>query len=66
MKTTNLINFDGFKFRQAKAAILGKTPDFTGENWEMLKDVAHEVAEKSTVRMWAYLHCKLFHKLACK
>ena len=68
MKTNkvNLIKFDGYKFRQAKTAVLGKTPDFRGENWELLKDVAHSVAENATIRMWAHIHYKLYHRLTCK
>ena len=63
---TNIKDFDGFKFRQAKKNNLGATPDFRGENWELLKGIAHEVAEKSTVRMWTHIYYKLAHKLACK
>ena len=63
MKTIK--DFDGYKFRQAKKSILGATPDFRGENWEMLKDVAHSVSQKATIRMWAHIYYKLSHKLTC-
>ena len=63
---TNIKNFDGYKFRQAKKSILGEAPDFTGEDWELLKQIALDVADKATERMFVHLYYKLAHKLTCK
>ncbi len=58
---TNIKDFDGFKFRQAKAQT--PTPDFRGEDWELEKEQVLKDAETSLERMWAHLYYKLAKKL---
>lgn len=59
---TNIKNFDGFKFRQAKAQT--PTPNFRGEDWELEKEQVLKDAETSLERMWVHLWSKLAKKLA--
>ena len=66
MKKTSLKIFDGYKFLQAKNDNLGTVPDFRGEEWELLKDIALDVAQKATVRMWTHIYYKLSHRLTCR
>ena len=59
---TNIKDFDGFKFRQAKEKT--PVPNFRGEDWELEKESILKDAEKATERMWAHLYYKLTKKLA--
>ena len=59
---TNIKDFDGFKFRQAKAQT--PTPDFRGEDWELGKEQMLKDAAVSLEKMWAHLWSKLAKKLA--
>jgi len=59
---TNIKDFDGFKFRQAKAQ--NPVPDFRGEDWELEKESILKDAETSIERMWVHLYYKLAKKLA--
>ena len=60
--TTNINNFDGYKFRQAKAQT--PVPNFRGEDWELEKEQVLKDAETSLERMWVHLYYKLSKKLA--
>ena len=60
--TTNINNFDGYKFRQAKAQT--PVPNFRGEDWELEKEQVLKDAETSLERMWVHLYYKLAKKLA--
>ena len=59
---TNIKDFDGFKFRQAKAAT--PVPNFRGEDWELEKEQILKDTEKATERMWVHIWSKLAKKLA--
>ena len=59
---TNIKDFDGFKFRQAKATT--PVPDFRGEDWELEKEQVLKDAETSLEKMWVHLYHKLAKKLA--
>ena len=59
---TNIKDFDGFKFRQAKAQT--QAPDFRGEDWELEKESILKDAGTSLERMWVHLYYKLAKKLA--
>ena len=59
---TNIKDFDGYKFRQAKATT--PTPNFRGEDWELEKEQVLKDAETSLEKMWVHLYYKLAKKLA--
>ena len=59
---TNIKDFDGFKFRQAKAQV--PTPNFRGEDWEFEKEQILKDSETSLERMWVHIWSKLAKKLA--
>ncbi len=59
---TNIKDFDGYKFRQAKAQT--PTPDFRGEDWEIEKEQVLKDAQASLEMMWVHLYYKLTKKLA--
>ena len=59
---TNIKDFDGFKFRQAKEKT--PVPNFRGEDWELEKESILKDAETSTEMMWVHLYHKLSKKLA--
>ena len=58
---TNIKDFDGYKFRQAKATT--PVPNFRGEDWELEKESILKDAEKATERMWLHIWGKLANKL---
>ena len=57
-----IVDFDWYKFRQAKAQT--QVPDFRGEDWELEKEQIFKDAETSLERMWVHLYYKLAKKLA--
>ena len=57
-----IFDFDGYKFRQAKAQT--PVPCFRGEDWELEKEQVLKDAEMSLERMWVHLYYKLAKKLA--
>ena len=57
-----IVDFDWYKFRQAKAQT--QVPDFRGEDWELEKEKILTDAGTSTERMWLHIWGKLAKKLA--
>jgi hypothetical protein len=53
-----LINFDGYKFRQAMKSSSSNT-NFYGEDWELHRTTRLEEASNDCQRMWRHLWQKM-------